>query len=227
MKISFISDTHGLFFLESISKKLTGGDILIHAGDCMNMGHELDELVLFFQWMSKQSYTHKILVPGNHDRLFELRTQEIIELGNRWGVHVLIDAPTVLEFERPILIYGSPWQPKFGNWAFNLPRNSSQLKKKWDMIPDNVDILITHGPPHSYLDYSLYGGVNVGCELLLKRVLQINPPIHVFGHIHSSYGTRSRGVTEFINASNLDSSYNFTNDPIHMIWDGAQNISYE
>ncbi len=45
-----------------------------------------------------------------------------------------------------VSIYGSPWQPEFCDWAFNLPRKSEALREKWAKIPDKSDIVITHGP---------------------------------------------------------------------------------
>ena len=88
--------------------------------------------------------------------------------------------------------YGSPWQPDFCNWAFNLPRGQP-LADKWAMIPDNTDVLITHGPPHMILD-QLENGERVGDEDLQQEVTRrVKPGLHVFGHIHSGYGRMSKG----------------------------------
>jgi Icc-related predicted phosphoesterase len=85
-----------------------------------------------------------------------------------------------------IKIYGSPWQPRFGkNWGFNLERGE-ELKEKWEKIPDDIDILITHGPPESILDKTDQG-LSVGCDQLFEFVMEkIKPKIHIFGHIHES-----------------------------------------
>lgn len=234
MRISFISDTHGLVHLPEIGKSLPGGDILIHAGDCLNTGYSTVEIIYFFEWMSDLPYENKILVPGNHDWYFQIEPDLIWEWADKFGITLLIDSSLVLDVEKifphrtkkNLLIYGSPWQPAFNDWAFNLPRNGEELEQKWKAIPPSVDILITHGPPFSYLDYSTYGNQRVGCELLQKRIEEIKPPIHVFGHIHSSYGTHYNAHTEFINASCLDSNYHYTNPPIHMEWDGEKSIEY-
>jgi hypothetical protein len=124
--------------------------------------------------------------------------------------------------EPEIKIWGSPWQPEFYNWAFNLPRGEA-LKEKWDMIPVDTDILITHGPPFGKLDYVDYSKINVGCEELLKRVEEIKPKIHVCGHIHGGYGYVFDGNTHFINASILNDRYEFRNKPIIVDWDSETN----
>ena len=66
------------------------------------------------------------------------------------GVTLYFDGPNGDFPEDNVRIYGSPWQPEFYNWAFNLPRNGEEMKARWDAIPDNTDILITHGPAYGY-----------------------------------------------------------------------------
>lgn len=85
-----------------------------------------------------------------------------------------------------INIYGSPWQPWYHDWAFNLERGE-EIKKKWDLIPQGVDVLITHGPPHKILDKTIEG-VDAGCEMLVEAIKRVKPKIHVFGHIHEARG---------------------------------------
>ena len=127
------------------------------------------------------------------------------------------------DYDDMVKVWGSPWQPEFYNWAFNLPRQGAELKEVWNMIPSDVDILITHGPPHGHLDYVDYSKQNVGCELLRDRINIIKPKIHVFGHIHSSYGYKFDGTTHFFNAAVLDERYNFTQKPLTVEWDPKTN----
>lgn len=56
-------------------------------------------------------------------------------------------------------------------------------EKLWSMIPENTDILVTHGPPYGILDTNIQNQ-HTGCPHLLQRVLAIKPRLHVFGHIH-------------------------------------------
>ena len=229
-KITLISDTHSKH--ESITEFLEGGDILIHAGDFMNSGYYSTEATMFLKWFDEiDNYETKIFIAGNHDRWIEDEPEEVKEVLSEYKtIDYLQDEDLVLYNDGPngdfpeenVRIYGSPWQPEFFNWAFNLPRGE-KLKEKWDMIPTNTDILITHGPPYGKLDYVPYDKINVGCEDLLKRVKEIKPKINVFGHIHEGYGYVFDGHTHYFNASVLNGRYKFTNKPLTFIWDNITN----
>ena len=52
-----------------------------------------------------------------------------------------------------------------------------------------------------------------GSRELLGRVRVIHPRLHLFGHIHKSYGTHSDGVTVFSNAAIMDEGYDNLNVP--------------
>ena len=122
-----------------------------------------------------------------------------------------------------IKIWGSPWQPEFCNWAFNLPRNGWQLAEKWNFIPENIDILITHCPSFGNLDIVIGREDNLGCELLTERIKIVKPKIHIFGHIHSGYGYKFDGVTHHFNASVLNERYEYTNKPLTIDWNRDTN----
>lgn len=231
LKVSLISDTHTKHHL--CEKDLPGGDILIHAGDFMSTGYEVREAEEFFQWFdSIDNYDTKILIAGNHDRLMENDPTKMLGLLTGYKtIEYLQDEEVVLYYDGPngdypednVRIYGSPWQPEFYNWAFNLIRNSEELKAKWDAIPNNADILITHGPPFGYLDIPGGHSIRVGCDLLRYRVDEIKPKIHVFGHIHGSWGHYYNGHTHFFNASILDERYLYTHLPFTFEWDQVTN----
>lgn len=109
--------------------------------------------------------------------------------------------------------YGSPWQPEFCGWGFNLPRGRALLDK-WDMIPDDTDVLITHTPPVGYGDLCA-SGTRAGCVDLLHTVQKrVRPKYHIYGHIHEGYGVRSDGKTVFVNASTCDLAFSPKNKPI-------------
>lgn len=202
---TFISDTHGKHDL--VTKDLIGGDFLIHSGDVSNVGKS-GEIYDFLNWFSALPYTHKIFIAGNHDFGFEIMDTIAPEY-NALGVTYLMDSFVVIDGFK---IYGSPWQPRFYNWAFNVDRGDA-IAKKWELIPDDVDVLITHGPPFGILDDTIQG-LRVGCEELYKKVVEVKPRVHVFGHIHYGYGTRILEDTTYINASCLDERYMYTNKPI-------------
>jgi len=223
MRITFISDTH----TKHGQLQLPGGDLLIHAGDSMNSGHYVEELKPFLSWFETQKYDECVFIAGNHDRIFETHPESTVELVNEYGVEYLEDREmTYTNFiDREVKIYGSPWQPEFYNWAFNLPRCGEELEKVWNDIPEDVDILVTHGPPQDHLDVSgpPWNTPHLGCELLRVRVDKIKPKIHVFGHIHGSAGYKFYDGTHFINASVLNERYDAVNEPITVEWDPETN----
>lgn len=207
MEITFISDTHGLH--DQMTDDLPGGPILIHAGDVTGRG-TMTEINRFLDWFTGLPYTHKIFIAGNHDFGFEVvrhNTEEGIRIPD--NVIYLQDDFVVVE---GIKIYGTPWQPRFFDWAFNLNRGE-QLAEKWKMIPDDTDILVTHGPPFGILDRTKEG-LNVGCDDLFNRILDVKPKIHVFGHIHEGYGMNNIDGTTYINASMLNRNYSYRNLPV-------------
>jgi Icc-related predicted phosphoesterase len=224
MKITFISDTHNKH--KQITEHLSGGDLLIHAGDISSRGYK-HEIQQFCKWFdSLTNYSAVVFIAGNHDFGFEKRPEETMEIVNsyKWITYL---QDSVLHFASENIeianIYGSPWQPEFHNWAFNLPKNGLELEQKWNDIPDNTDILITHGPAFGYLDTIMGQYDNLGCELLTKRIKTIKPKIHVCGHIHSGYGYVFDGDTHFINASVLDEQYQYTQKPLTVEWEPETN----
>ena len=225
MIITFISDTHTKHKL--IENDLPGGDVLIHSGDFMHTGYYKQEAVEFFEWFENiKGYTHKILIAGNHDRLMEdepdymrgLLTgyKDITYIEDEWvELHGYV--------EKPVKIWGSPWQPEFYNWAFNLPRNGIEIAEKWSLIPDDVDILVTHGPAFGVLDTVTSTSMNLGCEKLTERLSVVKPKLHSFGHIHGGSGYRFNGDTHSFNASSLNERYKYTNKPMTIDWDPETN----
>jgi hypothetical protein len=142
--------------------------------------------------------------------LFQWNIEVAKEICNDNGLTALVDEFIILD---GIKIFGSPWQPEFCDWAFNLPRGP-QLKEKWDAIPDDTNVLVTHGPPYMMLDYAPQCG-NVGCVDLWDRVLQLKQlKIHSFGHIHYSYGVKEFNGVKYVNASICNEAYRASNDPI-------------
>jgi Icc-related predicted phosphoesterase len=237
-KITLISDTHQKHNQLSTTKSLRkmdqpldlpGGDILIHAGDFMSSGYNQMEAVMFFQWFDEiNNYDTKVLIAGNHDRWIQDENEEARRLISDFypTIEYLQDEGMGLydmDEDYSIKLYGSPWQPEFCNWAFNLPRNGEEMKARWDAIPDNTDILVTHGPPFGYLDIPGGQSIRVGCEMLRHRVDTIRPKIHVFGHIHGSWGHYFNGHTHFFNASVLDERYSYAHAPFTFEWDNITN----
>ena len=231
MRIVCISDTHSLH--HGMLHELPKGDVLIHAGDLSNKGSEKDVTDFIHWYQNLQGYDTKLFIAGNHDFSFEKRLGvrhkgELDWLDNllspenlsQSDVTYLEDSFITIEtpeFSRPIKFYGSPWQPWFYDWAFNLPRLGTELQEKWNMIPEDTNVLITHGPPNGYGDLVnnwRQPNTNVGCECLINRIGEINPLVSIFGHIHEGYGVELGDKTLFVNASICNSKYEPINKPI-------------
>jgi len=204
MKFITISDTHGRHH----DLILPPGDVLIHAGDISMKGSEA-EIKDFLLWVDKQDYKYKILIAGNHDFYFESASHKDISNILPDGIVYLNDSKIEVEGFK---IWGSPVTPWFFNWAFNRHRGAP-IKKHWDIIPADTDILITHGPVFGILD-ATKKGEHTGCNDLLERIQIIHPKVHICGHIHEAYGEYSTGGIKFINASLLNEKYQLVNEPV-------------
>ena len=205
MKLTFISDTHS----KHHDLDTGSGDILIHCGDFTCRG-DLQDTIEFAEFLSVQNFTHKMVIAGNHDKCFEdkrrLRAETIL---SDHGIIYLNDSGITID---NVNFWGSPVQPEFFNWAFNRQRGV-ELLQHWMLIPENIDVLITHGPAYSILDLCT-DGRKVGCEDLLRTIQRIKPKVHAFGHIHESYGQYEHNGTLSVNACNLNEYYQLRNPPI-------------
>ncbi|CAH1777453.1 unnamed protein product [Owenia fusiformis] len=235
-KVRFVvvSDTEGKTW--PLRRKIPPGDVLLHCGDMSWDGDPNEIIRMNDDLGNAQDHPFKICIAGNHDLTFDphfwwprIGWQTC---GDRWGLDVeachewirkdygceqmhellsehgnanwtyLFDSATEVY---GIKIYGSPWQPIFGWWAFN-ERRGDRILYKWDKIPADTDILMTHGPPLGFCDETR-GKDRAGCaELLTTIQKRVKPKYHCFGHIHEAYGQMTDGQTTFINAAtcNLD-----------------------
>ncbi|XP_022111967.1 metallophosphoesterase MPPED2-like isoform X2 [Acanthaster planci] len=223
-----ISDT---FSRTSHMAKIPEGDILIHAGNFSNIGLPR-EVVAFNAFLGQLPHRHKVVIAGNHEVTFDrqLMTEQsshvfmsfataLQEVKQEDWKHIpsLLTNCTYLEdAEVNIMgfrIYGSPWQPEFCDWAFNLPRGQPLLDK-WNLIPAGIDVLVTHGPPLGHGDLTT-SKERAGCvELLTTIQRRVKPKYHIFGHIHEGYGVTTDNKTTFINASICTVNYSPSNKPI-------------
>lgn len=189
LRLVLMSDTHSC----EAAHPMPAGDAILHAGDLTDTGRA-KEIAAVDAFFAAQPIRQRIVVAGNHDFLFEKDPA---------SARALMPSVTYLEDSGATLgdleIWGSPWQPWFYDWAFNLERGAP-LAEKWAAIPDEVDILITHGPPYGIGD-RCFDGRRVGCRALRARVAALKPKLHVFGHIHEDRGWWQIGGTLFVNAA--------------------------
>lgn len=197
LKVAAISDTHQ----HHGAINLPPADVLVCAGDVCLEG-TMFEFDGFAEWWNSLEYRYKVLVPGNHDWCFQKKEGTC----RAWLPDTIVLIDQLAEIEGRI-IWGSPYTPWFYNWAYNVPRG--MLHEHWDKIPINLDLLITHGPPHGVLDQARpMLSENLGDNELRHAVEQKKPARHVFGHIHGSGGRLVKvGDTAFHNISVVNEQY--------------------
>jgi predicted phosphodiesterase len=222
LRIACISDTHCQ--LESLVIPFC--DLILHAGDLSYRG-ELPEVLKELDWLKYHANfvgAKAVLTPGNHDWIFQYHPDLMKDECRKRGIFLLQHEAMIYKHgEKDYKIFGSPYQPEFCDWAFNVPRGP-KLAEKWAQIPEDTEILITHGPPHMVLDriparYVKEGSVNpspnVGCEDLSRRLPELKKlKLHVFGHIHYSYGQEEKLGVQYVNASNCTERYKPSNPVI-------------
>lgn len=181
-----ISDTH-----DKIWPDIPDGDLLIHAGDLTNRG-TVQGLQAQIEWLKSLPHPHKIVIAGNHDTYLDPRSRKTLlhfetEPELDWGnIHYLQHESVKLEFPkhgaRSLRVYAAPHIPAEGHldWAFTYPPSSDAWS---DTVPNDVDILVTHGPPQWHLD--CFG---LGCKFLSREWWRVRPKLHVCGHIHTGRG---------------------------------------
>jgi len=213
------SDTHGLHG-KIPAEHIVHGDVLIHAGDFSDTG-QLEQILSFSEWLKAYPCTHKVVIAGNHDITFHeeyyhraWRRFHRDQYDCREARASLTNCIYLEDSGAEVAgykIYGSPWQPEFCDWAFNL--QPEERCGTWEKIPDQVDILLAHGPAYGHGDAVVHGG-RVGCQHLLQAIQERRVPVFVCGHIHEGYGTTWDGQTALINASTCTFQYKPTNPPI-------------
>ena len=256
-RVVCVSDTHNAH--DSIT--VPRCDILVHAGDFTDVGLPRD-IDAFCSWLSAQSQAkHKVVIAGNHDLSLDAATypSNWQRFGHPEGISCaeqvekmkkvclyLEHEPLTLKLDPSndnlhtsspptiVRIFGSPYQPEFGGWGFNLSRGD-QCRATWASIPPpeplpdqlqmksagknevhesfelgnlGYDILITHGPVLGHGDLCLPGRQRAGCADLLDYCEgPAAPLLHVCGHIHEGYGVTTNGKTLFMNASTMNLMY--------------------
>lgn len=205
MRIVCFADTHG----SHEKAKIPEGDMLVFAGDYTYDHHkkEVKQITRFNQWLGKHPHKHKIMIAGNHDKFCERDHYQASGYITN-AIYLNDSGATVAGLK----VWGSPISPFFNNWAFNR-RRGAEIKRHWDMIPDDTQILITHGPPSGILDevstQAYWHGLSkgdsrkhVGCDDLAAAICRLHKlKLHVFGHVHESWGREDIGGKVYVNCS--------------------------
>lgn len=203
MRVVCLSDTHE----RHAEIDVPDGDLLLHAGDFTGKG-DIKAILDFAAWVGNLPHPHKIVIPGNHDLLFEKDWDHARILMGSSGARLLNQETVKVD---GLTIWGEPRQPEFYGWAFNVPRE--EMRRVWNLAPRNVDIVLTHGPPHGIGDRN-GRDERVGCRYLFDYIADTQPRLVVCGHIHGGYGRYKVGRTLVVNASSCTEQYEPTNPPI-------------
>ena len=210
MKIWHISDTHGYHDLLEVP---SGVDMVIFSGDCANVRDPYrneHEVRTFLIWLHSLDIKYKIMVAGNHDSSIERRLVKSSQILGDYGIMYLEDESITVD---DLKIYGSPWTPSFNDWSFM--KNRSKLHKVWEAIPEDTDILITHGPPKGILDLGENRDRTLelcGDSALKKRVMKLDLTFHMFGHIHDFKDHINQGTMKLSNHKTIFSNGSVVKD---------------
>lgn len=223
MKITAISDLHG--YLPEIETC----DIVCICGDILPLGidRNFDKSEIWFKhvfipWTLQLPCDHVVFIAGNHDFFFEKLTKSIIDSDYiKEHTDKLIYLCDDLVELKGIKIYGTPWVPVLYNWAFY--KSDEELYEKYNEIPDDIDILLTHCPAYNYNLTGVVlqnGNWNYMRELgsfELFRVLEKrnNIKYHFSGHIHTgNHKLETVGTLQCANVSIKDENYNVSFKPL-------------
>lgn len=216
MKILCMSDTHGR--LPNLN--LQNIDLVLHAGDWTYrnkldyIGQIEDFETRFLPWINNiRKKVPFYWTLGNHETFYEyLRDDTFKKDMKKSGL--LLDEYTVVN---GLKIWGNPWTPYFCGWGFNeydTPQGLGEIYKK---IPEDVNIIISHGPVYGIHDIVEYPhSKHAGSKELASRVKEIKPKLIVSGHLHddANYGWIKREETLYIGASLANEKYEFSRNPI-------------
>jgi Icc-related predicted phosphoesterase len=207
-----MSDTHRLH--RTITAPMQG-DLLIHSGDFTFFCEETHVLRDFNDWLGELPFRYRVVVPGNHERLMHTRPELRRLITN---ATLLVNEAVTIEGMR---LWGSPVTGD--DTAFGCA-TAEERRALYASIPEDTDILITHGPPHGILDVEFRGGgISRGCPELLAAVQRVKPQVHIFGHVHASRGATRIGETTYINAAMLGWSGELENRPIAFTFEPGRN----
>lgn len=208
MRLVCISDTHG----DHRKVQVPEGDVLIHAGDVTGHGTESD-FIDFLAWFDAHPHEYKLFIAGNHDLYLESNPIEAKRHVDNTGSVWLNDSGIDIE---GVQFWGSPITLRFHDWAF-MRNPGDDIEQHWTQIPQNTQVLITHGPPFGILDHvrRLDGSEEqTGCPQLFDTILNRSLKAHIFGHIHEEFGALSQHGVDFLNVSTMNQSYRIANPPV-------------
>lgn len=188
-----ISDLHG-----QLPQPPSNAEVLLIAGDICPDFPRVDNVTAqsawldttFRAWLGSLDGVDVVACWGNHDYVGE---HPKLVPALPWTL--LQDTETDVQGVR---VFGTPWVPNLPRWAFY--GSDAALQARADMIPEGLDVLMSHGPPHGFGDFVPYNqkyadkygtpleGEHVGDKALLEAIGRTEPKVTICGHIHEAVG---------------------------------------
>lgn len=225
-----MSDLHGFlpYILEEFDLLLIGGDVCPFHNHLRQyqrewLTHE------FRDWLGrlpyKDPFSRVVMCAGNHDFIFEgigkNKLKKLLQEMDPNGRLVYLDNEEY-DFDciedyglETYKIFACPYCKPFGTWAFM----RENLDKYYELIPENLDILITHDAPavgeYGIIREGRWAGENAGNEPLAKRIREVKPRYAFHGHIHSSlHALLDIDGVKYANVSIMNEKYEPFNLPL-------------
>ena len=202
LTICCISDTHELH----AELDIPDADIFIHAGDYTMFSRRAAAILDFNEWLGELPHRHRLVVPGNHE--FYLEADPLRRGLITYAITLVNETVEVMGLK----IWGSPVTP-LANTAFGLPSPRDRARL-YATIPEDVDIIISHGPAYGILDSPPGSSYHNGCPELLKAVTRLKPKAVICGHVHGAQGVVEKDGTLYVNAAMLGQDGDLTGSPI-------------
>ncbi len=229
MRIAALSDLHG--YLPSVPEC----DLLIVAGDlCVDqigtshaaVAHDQQER--WFDryvrpWFLQAPASHKVMTWGNHDWCGEDGdfADDMPGRAKNGALQIVVDGETSVPLVNShsaagsLRIWATPWSNAFMDWAFM--KKPEELAEIYALIPEGIDILVSHQPPLGYGDLSVLRGSGQsehhGSRELLAAIKRVRPKLVVCGHIHEGHGRYEYDGIPIYNVSVVDEQFRLVHEP--------------
>ncbi|XMA20248.1 hypothetical protein WAI453_013039 [Rhynchosporium graminicola] len=218
-----ISDTHNFEFKEETGPfraPTPKVDVVLHCGDLTQVGgiSEYKRSLHQEYWQTLEEDEQ------DSEREEHLEAVQIMtgKLAMDAGVTYLEEGTHTFKLQNgaKFRIYASPYQPKFGDWAFPYERNEDRYNLAGQSVPGttsisrnpipsfpSIDIMMTHGPPRGILDECVDGHIGTRAN---NGKPQVNKyPMSSSSKVGIDFGTE----TMMVNAAIMNEKNQPANDP--------------
>lgn len=228
LKILVTSDLHGYLpeIKETFDLFLICGDICPVHDQYFSFQKEwfMNE---FVDWINNlplsnnpviDEFNKVVIIGGNHDFYLErVNKNDLTEFYRKTNNRVIVLKNEEYNYEylddtgiNSLKIFGTPYCKIFGNWAFMI--SNDKLEEKYNKIPENCDILISHDSPSlnnlGMIQEGWNKGTDAGNRILDEYIIEKQPKFFFSGHIHSgNHNFEKINNTYMANVSYINEKY--------------------